>query len=169
MQVSRSFRSIIVLCCLSVSVTSAATGGALTSLAPRKPSDIQTVQSSSFLSATCFEGSFQFDRLVTPPTVSPFEIPSGKVFVVNSIDWSVRGSIADQLVEIDFFVQKAGGVNGPSGQSVGLADSLGHAGGTVVFPTGIVVHADEILCAWGNNTGPIQLTAVAHGFLAADR
>jgi hypothetical protein len=140
---------------------------------PQGAADIVAVQASSALSVRSFTYCVAFDRLVTPPTVSVFTIPKGKVFVMTSVDWTADvPSLASRSVPADFFVVVGGGVNGPSATGLALADSNGVAGGTVTFPTGVVVKANQQLCIAiqtvpdSNQYAPAD--AVAHGYFAAD-
>ena len=131
-----------------------------------------TVQAGSALSARAFGNCVAFDQLGTPPTVAPFTIAAGKAFVMTSVDWIASlPSRASKSVVASFFIAVAGGTNGAAATGVAVADSEGVVGGTVVFPTGVVVRANQQLCVavsngTSNNYAPAN--AVAHGFFAAD-
>jgi hypothetical protein len=142
-------------------------------LAPQRTSDVVTVQATSALSARAFGNCVAFDRLGTPPTVAPFKIAAGNAFVMTSVDWIASlPSRASKSVVAYFFIAVAGGTNGPAATGVAVADSEGVVGGTVVFPTGVIVRANQQLCvavstvANSNKYAPAD--AVAQGFFAAD-
>jgi hypothetical protein len=162
----RAITSAIVLLLLALGEVAQAAG-----LTPRRASDVVTVQVISNFPKPCpAGGGLQFDRRVQPPTVVEFTIPVDKVWVVTSIDWAVQGAVTAQMRTALFSVATATGFNGPAGQSTALADGNGHVGASVVFPTGIVVRSDQLLCLNMQSLESSEFfSAVAHGFLAPDK
>jgi hypothetical protein len=145
-------------------------------LVPQLASDTVTLQTTSFLSASCSAGlgSFVFDRLVVKSggTVVPFTIPPGKVLVATSFDWSATGSsaVANEARTALLFRATSGGTNGASAQSTAVADSNGKAGGAETFPSGIVVQDPGMFCLRMDTpvTGE-ALSGVLQGFLAPNK
>jgi hypothetical protein len=160
----RAITSAIVLLSLALGEVAQAAG-----LTPRRASDVVTVQVLSNFPQPCPTGGLQFNRRVQPPTVVNLTIPADKVWVVTSIDWEVQGAVTSQMRTAFFSVATATGVNGPAGQSTALADGNGHVGASVVFPTGIVVRSDQLLCFGMKSLESSEFSAVAHGFLAPDK
>jgi hypothetical protein len=135
--------------------------------------NIVAVQASSALSGRINQTCVEFDRLSTPPFATSFVIPDGDVFVMTSVDWTGgAGSRASKSVLADFFIYVGGGVNGPSAMATAIADSDGTAGGTITFPSGVVVKKGQQLCVEiqtvpdSNSYAPAD--AVAHGYFAHD-
>jgi hypothetical protein len=127
------------------------------------------------LSGSCgFGGTmFKFDRLVVKSggTVEPFTIPPQKVLVVTSLDWWASGGVGfSNRSRTAWVFRFNGGVNGPSAQSTALADSNGRAGGSAVFPTGIVLQNPGILCLQMDAQASGEpIIGVVNGFLAPDK
>ena len=141
------------------------------SLAPRTVADVATLQASVAVSGRSFQNCVTFDRLSVPPTVSSFTIADGKAFVVTSVDWHARvPSRASKSAVALLFTAVGGSVNGPSATGVAMADSEGAAGGTITFPTGVIVKANQELCiqvqAVPNSNDYAPADGVAHGFFA---
>ncbi|HUN85028.1 MAG TPA: hypothetical protein VMU48_11640 [Terracidiphilus sp.] len=132
--------------------------------------DIAAVQADSNFSSQTFPNCTAFDRLVTPPLVSAFTIPAGKVFVVTSIDWSANiASLASKSMYVAILSTVSGFVNGPTATSVAMADSAGVGGGNVTFPTGFIVQPNQKLCIQVEVLGTTETFAasgVAHGYFA---
>src|SRR5437870_3333284 len=98
-------------------------------LRPTKASDLAIVDADTDVSAQCDAGGTKgiaFDRLLTPPTIVSFQIPSGKVFVITSFSWNLfQGTRPSQSRGLSLFRAVGGAVNGPSAQSRALADGTG--------------------------------------------
>jgi hypothetical protein len=140
-------------------------------VAPHQTSDIVAIQASSVFSSKTFRNCVVFDRLVTPPTVVSFTIPNGQVFVMTSVDWTaVVPSNALKSLVAYFFLAVGGDVNGPAATGIAVADSGGEGGGTVTFPTGVIVRGNQQMCIavqtvpGTNQYAPAD--GVAHGFFA---
>lgn len=151
-------------------------------LEPKVASDTVTLQTTSQLSAPCFQNSngttiaWTFDRLMVKNvgTVVPFVLPAGKVLVATSFDWSATGSaaVANHARTAELFRAFSGGVNGPSAQSTAITDSTGKAGGSETFPTGIVLQNPGQFCLGIDIPTPVPgevLIGVLQGFLAPDK
>ena len=143
-------------------------------LAPGAASNLVTIQAPNSVGTVCTARSSNaivFDRKVNPQGggVSTFTIPPERVFVATAFDWILFGSSATSQVRTALVFSVNGGVNGPTATSSALADSGGRAGGSVVFPNGIVIKPPGTFCmemsvpASGDN-----FIGVVHGFLAPD-
>jgi hypothetical protein len=143
---------------------------------PTLASDTVTLQASSQSSAACPSrnpGQILFDRSVDKSggTFTPFVLPADKVLVITSFDWQAFGSpqFANRSRTGMLFRDKQG-VNGPSAQSSALSDNTGRAGGTEIFPSGLVLKNPGKLCL---QVDPIAngevMIGVVNGYLAPDR
>jgi hypothetical protein len=141
---------------------------------PNEASDTVTIQADSQLSGSCGGTLFKFDRRVVKSggTVEAFTIPPQKVLVVTSLDWWASGGGVgfSNRSRTAWLFRFNGGVNGPSAQSTALADANGRAGGSAVFPTGIVLQNPRIFCLQmdAQSSGE-PIIGVVNGFLAADK
>jgi hypothetical protein len=143
-------------------------------LEPNKASDTVTIQADNQVGELCGGNLIKFDRLVVKSggTVETFTIPPQKVLVVTSFDWTASGGVGlgNRARTAWLFRFKGGGVNGPSAQSTAIADNNGRAGGSEVFPTGIVLENPGALCLQMDTQASGEaIIGVVNGFLAPDQ
>jgi hypothetical protein len=148
----------------SILVVAPALRAPAAALAPAKPSDLVTVIIAGAECAT--GGSYLNDRVLPNGSVTPFEIPAKRVFVVTSAEVEVSGIAAGTHVRASLFVAS----DAPATQTVvALVDAVGGAGdlaiGSLQAPHGIVIARGSRLCI--NSAGTPGL--YVHGFFAKDR
>jgi len=139
-------------------------------LAPRLPSDVRTVRSTTL----CPNGppsSLVFDQVIGPDgTVTPFAIPVGKVFVVTSL--SVVGGTGSppatpgNPVQIQLLV----GNNGIAVRNVDVGPTASISIDNITMPTGIVVRSGTSLCIQGIDllAAAVGVSGTVNGYLADD-
>ncbi len=134
------------------------------------PNDIVAVQASAAMSGRPFGNCSGFDRLIQPPTVVPFQIPSGKVFVVTSVDWQTSVPARPERTVIAEIIPVVKGLtNGPIATGAGRADSEGTAGGSILTPNGFVVKGNYQLCiAIRTPSGLAPAEGIAHGYFSSN-
>jgi len=114
----------------------------------------------------CRTSLLAFDAMVTAEGfATPLVIPPKQVFVATSLDWAGTGFTASRMAFVSLYLQH-GQSSGPVVlQASALADANGAAGGNVVIPNGLTVHAGKILCLSGLGTAGGFL----HGYFTKDK
>lgn len=96
----------------------------------------------------------------------PFVVPTGKVFVITSLQYSLASSnFKSQLVEFDLYRDFGDPLNTIPFAIGVISDPNGAAAGTVTMPTGLVIKPSAALCL--ATAGPAWRVWV-EGYLAND-
>src|SRR5262249_17276489 len=107
-------------------------------------------------------------RLASDGTEVPFAIPPKSVFVVTSYEYVVLttspSTFAGTAVLAAAANQQSPGAAAPAST---IADSVGHAQGSLLIPNGLVVKPPAVLC--GQFIHGITGTVFVHGFFAPDK
>jgi hypothetical protein len=138
-------------------------------LAPAKASEVVNLFAFPLTSAICCDSStFAFDhRLDSDGTRSSFTIPTKETLVVTEVDWlSLAGTSGTNAIA-SVVIANNSGCDRLGARSVGVNDAAGNAGGTLVFPTGIVLRRGTQICV--PISGGDLNSANVHGFLAKDQ
>jgi hypothetical protein len=146
-------------------------------LEPKRPSEMTTVAGFNVTFANECPGVtvaggtgfvIGFEQGVGPG----FSVPSGKVFVITSWEWTAITAAAGEFVTVTLTaggatLSRAGGVT---------AGSPAGAAGSVLTPPGALMRAGTILCALVGNgefvggiASSIGTSVVVRGYLTADR
>jgi hypothetical protein len=156
------------LAALSLAVTAGAVEAEV--LGPTKPSDLVTL--TTFNGTQCGKDPIgrTLDHRQNPDgTISPFAIPSGKVFVVTGLNWTQGNTGGVNKAEILFLHSLTpSGVIFPMVIAHDNGSGDGRAGGSMVV-SGVIFKSGQTMCV-SVNTGNIgSAIAVVHGFLDRNR
>jgi len=154
---------------VGLGLTWGATARAAT-LAPAKASEVVNLFAFPVTSANCCDSStFAFDHQLDSDGVrSSFTIPTKETLVVTELDWLSLGGTSGANAIASAVIASNTGCDSLGARSVGVNDVNGNAGGTLVFPTGIVLRPGTQICLTIFGSGRVN-SANVHGFLAKDQ
>ena len=158
-------RTLIGTAVITLFAASSALGG---TLAPAKASAVVNLFALPN-SATCCSSGLAFDhQLDSNGNSSAFSIPAKQALVVTEVDWQTFNGTSGTDTIVSVAIQNSSGCSFLGAQSVGLTDSVGNAGGTLVFPTGLVLRPGTQICFTLGSNGSLNFANV-HGFLTKDQ
>lgn len=156
---------------LSVASTMVVAGSAVAGpLAPAKASELVNLFAFPLTSGICCSsGIFAFDhQLDSNGARSAFTLPAKETLVVTEVDWLSLAGTSGQDAIAEVVIEGSSGCDTLGATSVGVNDSAGNAGGTLIFPTGIVLRSGTQICVTIGGSGSLNRANV-HGFLAKDQ
>lgn len=158
---------------LAIAVLLGVASNAAAGLAPSKGSQLVTVLGNGACPIP-FTGSsgLTFSQMVNADgSVTPFQIPPKRIFVITDVTVTGAGEPAGDAILVALAVGSASSGNTIAGryETVGAGTAFA---ATFQFPTGIAVRSGSTVCAVPFNYthgGGVTSLATAHGFFAPDK